>query len=402
MAQKDEVVQRRPKSNPSRHYDERPISFELETDFTNTETKLVVLDFLSSQPIEHLTARNATQGENPDQRRRKTSLGKSSSDGSKHENYRNRYAKLAKSGRSLRKQYSLRLKRDLDEYLKLRGKSMDDITESLRASRDSLEGEGQGEYQHQRSYTEGDTYLRLRSRSPIRNVAASQSKPRRKISQELKEGITEFDHESLRHVEVAEVGHAEGTEISTKHRPTSLQIPPRQQRRLSPVLSPESQVATRLELISQEILNEYPDLFNEQISRVSLQDLTYEKFSSVARKVIEEHPGGWTRIALVCYFARELALEDESTDEHLDNLVSFSSRFISETSAEWLASQGGWGALEDDSENLSPSKVRQKLKEEPDMIDGLIYGQPSRWLNVLKYGMAALAVGMTVAYNVAK
>ena len=60
------------------------------------------------------------------------------------------------------------------------------------------------------------------------------------------------------------------------------------------------------------------------------------------------------------------------------------------------------GALEDDSENLSPSKVRQKLKEEPDMIDGLIYGQPSRWLNVLKYGVAALAVGMTVAYNVAK
>ena len=214
MAQKNEVVERRSKSNPSRRFDERPTSFELETDFTNTETKLVVLDFLSSQPIGHLTARNATQGENSDQRGRKTSLGKSSSDGSKHENYRNRYAKLAKSGRSLRKQYSLRLKRDLDDYLKLRGKSMDDITESLRASRDSLEGEGQGEYQHQRSYTEGDTYLRLRSRSPIRNQSAlSQSKPRRKISRELKEGITEFNHESLRHVEVAEVGRVEGTGI---------------------------------------------------------------------------------------------------------------------------------------------------------------------------------------------
>ena len=61
------------------------------------------------------------------------------------------------------------------------------------------------------------------------------------------------------------------------------------------------------------------------------------------------------------------------------------------------------GALEDDSENLSPSKVRQKLKEEPDMIDGLLYGpSTTRWLNVLKYGVAALAVGMTVAYNVAK
>ena len=60
-------------------------------------------------------------------------------------------------------------------------------------------------------------------------------------------------------------------------------------------------------------------------------------------------------------------------------------------------------ALEDDSENLSPSKVRQKLKEDPDMIDGLMYGySTSKWVNYLKYGIAALAVGVTVAYNVAK
>ena len=37
----------------------RPTSLELKTDWTNTETKLVILDFLSSQSIEHLTARNA-------------------------------------------------------------------------------------------------------------------------------------------------------------------------------------------------------------------------------------------------------------------------------------------------------------------------------------------------------
>ena len=52
--------------------------------------------------------------------------------------------------------------------------------------------------------------------------------------------------------------------------------------------------------------------------------------------------------------------------------------------------------------NLSPFKVRQKLKEEPDVIDGLLSGSTSRWLNYLKYGVAALAVGMTVAYNVAR
>ncbi|CAB4043756.1 bcl-2 homologous antagonist killer-like, partial [Paramuricea clavata] len=357
MAQRNDPIHRRVRSNPSRHnnyYDERPMSLELETDFTNTETKLVVLDFLSSQPIEHLTARNATRRKTVsfDDRHRKSSLGKSSSlgssDGSSHEAYRSRYAKLAKSGKSLRKQYSLRLKRDLDEYLKLRGKSMDDLSDPPGTPAGSWD-EGMGEYQHQRSYTEGETYFRLRSRSPIRaqSQSADSPKPRRKISRELKEGITDFNIESLRHVEVEEVSVLtesmdDNIVRSRRHRPESLELPCHQERRLSPVLSPESQVAVRLEMISQEILTKYPDIFDEQISRVSLQDLTYEKFASVARKVIEKHPGGWTRIALVCYFARELALEDESTDDQLDNLVSFSSKFISETSAEWIASQGGW------------------------------------------------------------
>ena len=208
MAQKNDPIHRRVRSNPSRHYDERPMSLELETDFTNTETKLVVLDFLSSQPIENLTARNATRRKTVsfDDRHRKTSLGKSISDGSSHEAYRSRYAKLAKSGKSLRKQYSLRLKRDLDEYLKLRGKSMDDLSDPSGTPAGSWD-EGMDEYQHQRSYTEGEAYLRLRSRSPIRDQSqsADSPKPRRKISRELKEGITDFNTEYLRHVEVEEV-----------------------------------------------------------------------------------------------------------------------------------------------------------------------------------------------------
>ena len=81
----------------------RPTSLELKTDWTNTETKLIILDFLSSQSIEHLTARNAP-GDG-----RKSSQGKvckSASDGSSHEpSYRKRSAKLANYARPLRKQY---------------------------------------------------------------------------------------------------------------------------------------------------------------------------------------------------------------------------------------------------------------------------------------------------------
>lgn len=129
---------------------------------------------------------------------------------------------------------------------------------------------------------------------------------------------------------------------SKPHRPENLDIPFQRERIISPVLSPESQVAARLESISQEILDTYPDIFNEHISKISLHNLTYQKFASTARKLLEKYPGGWTRVALVCYFARELALEDESSDEQLEQLVEFSSKFISHTSAEWIASQGGW------------------------------------------------------------
>lgn len=213
MATNNNPVQRRAKSAPTnRHFDERPTSFELKTDFTNTETKLVILDFLSSQPVEHLRASNARRQAlslDSSDRRRKVSLGKSSSDASSHESYRNRYAKLAKSGKSLRKQYSLRLKRDLNEYLKIRGKSMDDLSESIQGSAASFEAAGSEIYQHQRSYTEGETYFRLRSRSPLRNEVSQETvvKPQRKISRELKDGIIKFDTDTLRHVEIPEVSN---------------------------------------------------------------------------------------------------------------------------------------------------------------------------------------------------
>ena len=105
----------------------RPTSLELKTDWTNTETKLVILDFLSSQSIEYLTARNA-----PGDGRKSSSVKvcKNVSDGSSHEpSYQKRSAKLANYARPLRKQYSFRLRNDLDEYLKLkqREKSLEEL-----------------------------------------------------------------------------------------------------------------------------------------------------------------------------------------------------------------------------------------------------------------------------------
>ena len=87
----------------------------------------------------------------------------SASDGSSHEpSYRKRYAKLANYARPLRKQYSLRLRNDLDEYRKLkqRGKSL----EELPSHENGEVAREEATYTHQRSLTEGDAYLK-RSRT---------------------------------------------------------------------------------------------------------------------------------------------------------------------------------------------------------------------------------------------
>lgn len=59
--------------------------------------------------------------------------------------------------------------------------------------------------------------------------------------------------------------------------------------------------------------------------------------------------------------------------------------------------------MEDSQEVLSIEEVRQKLKEDSDVTDGPTYGQTMlKWQNLFKYGVAALAVGVTVAYSVVK
>lgn len=176
MAEDVSVVHTRSKSAPVTQSEEkRKIRLGLETRFYNAETKLVVLDFLSTAPSDHLTARNKrsksdSRSKSSNVQARRSSLSKSSSDVSHLESYRRRYVKLADSGRSLRKQYSVKLQKEIDEYLKSREKSVDDHS-------------GVNETEEKKNLNQP-------------------SKPKRKISQELKNGIKDFDLSTLRHVEI--------------------------------------------------------------------------------------------------------------------------------------------------------------------------------------------------------
>ena len=129
-------------------------------------------------------------------------------------------------------------------------------------------------------------------------------------------------------------------------RPNDLNIPqfePDYDYTPSPVLSPEGRVAARLEKISQEIMERVPHLLDKPLKIIQAGNLSYEKFCVAARHLTFDHQiVGWSKVALLCHFAREVAMMGELDDTQLELLADYSFRFIQESTAEWIEKKGGW------------------------------------------------------------
>ena len=129
-------------------------------------------------------------------------------------------------------------------------------------------------------------------------------------------------------------------------RPNDLNIPqfePDYDHTPSPVLSPEGRVAARLEKISQEIMERVPHLLDKPLKIIQAGNLSYEKFCVAARHLTFDHQiVGWSKVALLCHFAREVAIVGELDDSQLELLADYSFRFIQESTAEWIEKKGGW------------------------------------------------------------
>ena len=132
-------------------------------------------------------------------------------------------------------------------------------------------------------------------------------------------------------------------------RPNDLKIPPfeagygQYDHTPSPVLSPEGRVAARLEKISQEIMVMVPHLLDEPLKIIQAGNLSYEQFCVAARHLTFDHQiVGWSKVALLCHFAREVAIVGELDDSQLELLAEHSFRFIQESTEEWIEKKGGW------------------------------------------------------------
>ncbi|XP_020619292.1 uncharacterized protein LOC110057049 [Orbicella faveolata] len=231
----------------------------------------------------------------------------------------------------------------------------------------------------------------------------------RKLSLNLKRDIETFDQSKLRN-------RAE-KRMDFYKRPNDLAISscgPCFDHTPSPVLSPEGRVAARLDKISQEIMEMVPNLLDEPLMIIQAGSLSYEQFCIAARKLtFDLQIVGWSKVALLCHFAREVAIIGELDDLQLEQLAEHSLRFIQESTSEWIEKKGGWAAFDAEDENdiLDTQSLLEKYREweERDGKDAMQWRRASgsssnrnSWDSWLKYGVAAAAVGIGVCYSLIK
>lgn len=119
--------------------------------------------------------------------------------------------------------------------------------------------------------------------------------------------------------------------------------------------SPITVVTERLDIMSKDIMKDYPQLLDEHLIEIltpleAHKKLTYEEFSAVAKSVFEKQLARftgsiWTKVALVFYLVKEVLYSGILTDFQVELIVNYATRFITETSGDKIKKQGGWVSL---------------------------------------------------------
>lgn len=118
------------------------------------------------------------------------------------------------------------------------------------------------------------------------------------------------------------------------------------------ILSPETMAVNQLEILSQNIMDEYPELLDLPISKLigiteENDQVNYDLFSKIAKpvfnlKVPESRKSVWPRVALVLYMVRETVFLGNLNDRQLELLVEHSTKFFTDNAKESVQKEGGW------------------------------------------------------------
>lgn len=195
--------------------------------------------------------------------------------------------------------------------------------------------------------------------------------------------------------------------------------------------SPITSVTHRLDEIGHDIMKDYPALLDEHLAELltpleSERKLSYEEFSVVAKSVFEQQLARftgsvWTKVALIFYLVKEVLYTGTLTDFQVELIVEYATRFITETSADKIKKEGGWVALDPESNALLEDDLLQHDIYNPindSRDEDIVDGNPSSGADnaqsnftpsyfefakdtvkaVGGYTAAALAFGIGVAY----
>ncbi|XP_061177691.1 uncharacterized protein LOC133186465 [Saccostrea echinata] len=118
---------------------------------------------------------------------------------------------------------------------------------------------------------------------------------------------------------------------------------------LTPPLTPQSNAARVLARIGDEVRAKYEFQLEDALHRLFIggqQTFSYETFRESANQIVDQNLPGWRQVVLLLVYGQSVTWRAvESGQRGIGNLISYTTRLLSDYAAEFIINQGGWEAV---------------------------------------------------------
>ncbi|XP_062616097.1 uncharacterized protein LOC134277805 [Saccostrea cucullata] len=118
---------------------------------------------------------------------------------------------------------------------------------------------------------------------------------------------------------------------------------------LTPPLTPQSNAARVLARIGDEVRARYEFQLEDALHRLFIggqQTFSYEAFRESANQIVDQNLPGWRQVVLLLVYGQSVTWRAvESGHRGIGNLISYTTRLLSDYAADFIINQGGWEAV---------------------------------------------------------
>ncbi|XP_065670441.1 myosin-G heavy chain isoform X4 [Hydra vulgaris] len=403
-------------------------------EFFRNETKLVVLEYLSSLTTDKITARNIASRSNSRVSRSSSRVSNansnlndlyvsptSSSEVNKNEKHLEAFSKTENEEKSKTLPRERRKKTSKEEGVHKEKANTITIGENERKQL----MEQLAAFNAEQAKLSGKTHL-MRSNSDV--TEENFANVRKKLSQ-MKVPVKQWISSNMKREIVTFDAKTQLKEQYCKFKkppkPLSLSIPQHNIKEFQDIavdFTPQAYAVNRLEEMAIEIMKDFPDILSQHVDDLlrPLENndmISYESFVKIAKDVYNKNlfnvsGSVWTRVALVLHTVKETIFSGNLDDDQLELLVDYSTKFVTENADEiektmdldetlFNATGLAYRSMSSD-EELSPDVESTNFPKQSN--ENLSYTQKivqvvNEWT---PFGIAALAVGMGLAYSYIK